>query len=350
MNSTKKKKITPAEARINTRLSLRKKEMNKKLLGRLLQSSEEVKKEEYEYTDGDFLSLGMTQDKLTDCTLIFDISYDDLLVSANTQNKVELKLWIHKVLMISKNGSEQAREEKILKKMTKEKMMLLFSLLVDQIKNIGILSIDELKLKYEIACILINMVYDTNTYNDLFIEKSDVIYDCIILMLKENKDKLKILIYHYEWLLANIIESKEMYEIIEKTKHLNIPYLIQTVFDYNFSFEDKDNSNNKVNLWLLKFYLYNVDKSLYEQYIGFFKYIMAIIDVCINKSNMQLLLQCFELLVVFASSEKCLKEIMNTKSSVIHNIIIPELLDFRYFNYTFIINSKRIILHLFDFF
>ena len=81
-------------------------------------------------------------------------------------------------------------------------------------------------------------------------------------MLKENKDKLKILIYHYEWLLANIIESKEMYEIIEKTKHLNIPYLIQTVFDYNFSFEDKDNSNNKVNLWLLKFYLYNVDKSL----------------------------------------------------------------------------------------
>ena len=210
MNSTKKKKITPAEARINTRLSLRKKEMNKKLLGRLLQSSEEVKKEEYEYTDGDFLSLGMTQDKLTDCTLIFDISYDDLLVSANTQNKVELKLWIHKVLMISKNGSEQAREEKILKKMTKEKMMLLFSLLVDQIKNIGILSIDELKLKYEIACILINMVYDTNTYNDLFIEKSDVIYDCIILMLKENKDKLKILIYHYEWLLANIIESKEM--------------------------------------------------------------------------------------------------------------------------------------------
>ena len=152
MNSTKKKKITPAEARINTRLSLRKKEMNKKLLGRLLQSSEEVKKEEYEYTDGDFLSLGMTQDKLTDCTLIFDISYDDLLVSANTQNKVELKLWIHKVLMISKNGSEQAREEKILKKMTKEKMMFLFSLLVDQIKNIGILSIDELKLKYEIAC------------------------------------------------------------------------------------------------------------------------------------------------------------------------------------------------------
>ena len=112
--------------------------MNKKLLGRLLQSSEEVKKEEYEYTDGDFLSLGMTQDKLTDCTLIFDISYDDLLVSANTQNKVELKLWIHKVLMISKNGSEQAREEKILKKMTKEKMMLLFSLLVAQIKNINI--------------------------------------------------------------------------------------------------------------------------------------------------------------------------------------------------------------------
>ena len=334
MNSTKKKKITPAEARINTRLSLRKKEMNKKLLGRLLQSSEEVKKEEYEYTDGDFLSLGMTQDKLTDCTLIFDISYDDLLVSANTQNKVELKLWIHKVLMISKNGSEQAREEKILKKMTKEKMMLLFSLLVDQIKNIGILSIDELKLKYEIACILINMVYDTNTYNDLFIEKSDVIYDCIILMLKENKDKLKILIYHYEWLLANIIESKEMYEIIEKTKHLNIPYLIQTVFDYNFSFEDKDNSNNKVNLWLLKFYLYNVDKSLYEQYIGFFKYIMAIIDVCINKSNMQLLMQCFELLVVFASSEKCLKEIMNTKSSVIHNIIM---------NYTLSVETQELV-------
>ena len=57
--------------------------------------------------------------------------------------------------------------------MTKEKMMLLFSLLVAQIKNIGILSIDELKLKYEIACILINMVYDTNTYNDLFNEKSD---------------------------------------------------------------------------------------------------------------------------------------------------------------------------------
>lgn len=322
MNSTKKKKMTPAEARINTKLSLRKKELNKKLLGRILKA-DEVEKEEYEYTDEDFLSFGLNDDKLTDCTLIFDITYDDLVASMNTQNKAELKLWIHKVLMISKNGSELSREEKILKKMDNNKMNLLILLLTDKIKEISFLSLDELKMKYEIACILINMLYDTKDYNALFIEKSDIIYDCILFMIKENNEKLQILIYHYEWLFANIIESKDMFDQIEKTKHLNIPFLIQAVFDYNFTFEDKDNSNNKVNLWLLKFYLCNVDICLYEQYIGFLKYIMAIISICLDKSNMPLLLQCFDLLVVYSSSERCLHEIMsNTNNINVINVII----------------------------
>ena len=210
MNSNKKKNISSTNIRINYRLSLRKNELQHNL--RRLKNSTTNNKNKYEFSDEDFINYGINSETSENNETIFDISIEDLIASCETENKIELKFWLYKLGKISLEGNKELIQSKIINKISVEKINLLFTLIIFSDNNVGTVSDDILKIRYQSICILINILVDTDTYNQIFIDKADIIINSMLNLLhKVSQSNENVLLYHLQWLFSNMIESKEMF-------------------------------------------------------------------------------------------------------------------------------------------
>lgn len=312
MNSNKKKNISSTDIRINYRLSLRKNELQHNL--RRLKNSTTNNKNKYEFSDEDFINYGINSETSEKNETIFDISIEDLTASCETENKIELKFWLYKLGKISLEGNKELIQSKIINKISVEKINLLINLIIFSDNNVGTVSDDILKIRYQSICILINILVDTDTYNQIFIDKAEIIINSMLILLhKVNQSNKNVLLYHLQWLFSNMIESQEMFYCINQNKKLNIINFLKQVFDYNSKQENY--LDNIVTLWILQFCLHHLDKDSIAFYSIFINNIQNLVQKSMKHLNIELLVECFNCLIEYSKSAQCLNIILNPNNN-----------------------------------
>ena len=312
MNSNKKKNISSTDIRINYRLSLRKNELQHNL--RRLKNSTTNNKSKYEFSDEDFINYGINSETSEKNETIFDISIEDLVASCETENKIELKFWLYKLGKISLEGNKELIQSKIINKISVEKINLLFKLITFSDNNVGTVSDDILKIRYQSICILINILVDTDTYNQIFIDKAEIIINSMLNLLhKVSQLNENVLLYHLQWLFSNMIESQEMFYCINQNKKLNIINFLKQVFDYNSKQENY--LDNIVTLWILQFCLHHLDGDSIAFYSIFINNIQNLVQKSMKHLNVELLVECFNCLIEYSKSAQCLNIILNPNNN-----------------------------------
>lgn len=312
MNSNKKKNISSTDIRINYRLSLRKNELQHNL--RRLKNSTTNDKNKYEFSDEDFINYGIISETSEKNQTIFDISIEDLTASCETENKIELKFWLYKLGKISLEGNKELIQSKIINKISVEKINLLINLIIFSDNNVGTVSDDILKIRYQSICILINILVDTDTYNQIFIDKAEIIINSMLILLhKVNQSNKNVLLYHFQWLFSNMIESQEMFYCINQNKKLNIIDFLKQVFDYNSKQENY--LDNIVTLWILQFCLHHLDGDSIAYYSIFINNIQNLVQKSMKHLNVELLVESFNCLIEYSKSAQCLNIILNSNNN-----------------------------------
>ena len=312
MNSNKKKNISSTDIRINYRLSLRKNELQHNL--RRLKNSTTNDKNKYEFSDEDFINYGIISETSEKNQTIFDISIEDLTASCETENKIELKFWLYKLGKISLEGNKELIQSKIINKISVEKINLLINLIIFSDNNVGTVSDDILKIRYQSICILINILVDTDTYNQIFIDKAEIIINSMLILLhKVNQSNKNVLLYHFQWLFSNMIESQEMFYCINQNKKLNIIDFLKQVFDYNSKQENY--LDNIVTLWILQFCLHHLDGDSIAFYSIFINNIQNLVQKSMKHLNVELLVESFNCLIEYSKSAQCLNIILNSNNN-----------------------------------
>ena len=293
-------------------LTLRKKRIKKNNARRVLEENEEKSDQKYkiyEFEEIDFPNIKSG-------TEIFNIPFEKIFKNNPYEND-EIKYWLHLTYKLSMKGPK----EEILKNLSKEKIKFLIDLLTEpfqinytndnnsiefsQIKN-------DIKVKYEICSILINLLYDTNQYNGLFIEKMMSIYNFIITLIQiyENlKDfSFLVLITHYQWIINNCIAEDEVYSlIIKKNSNINFPELINKIFNINH--EELYLNNIRM---LILYLEQQSNPEIFFQYNIFILNIDNIISFSVQNNNIRLLLNAYNALnILLKSGANCLLVIEN---------------------------------------
>lgn len=353
MNSNKKKSISSNDIRINYRLTLRKNELLRHNLRRLNNPSNS-NKAEYEFSDEDFINYGINTEISEKNESIFDICVEDLIASCETENKIELKFWLYKISKISIEGNKELIQSKIINKISVEKINLLINLIIFLDNNVGTFSEDILKIKYHSICILINVLVDTDKFNQIFIEKAEIIINSILnLIHKVNQSNKNVLIYHLQWLFSNMIESKKMFYSINQK--CNIINFLKEVFHYNSKQENY--LDNIATLWILQFCLHHLDKNSIDFYLIFINNIQNLVEISVEHLNFELLIECFNCLIEYSKNTQCLNIILNPNSnnkinllqSILSNAnVIPEANEL--LNIMIVNDNKNYILSSYDIF
>ena len=170
-------------------LSLRKKRNKKKNFYRILgekEKEEAIKNKVYEFEENDFKNV---KEKYKHKNEIFNLSFEKIF-NNNPYDNEDLKYWLYSMYKISSKGRKKDINEIILNYLTKEKINFLIDILTDssqfnfssnnsvnleQIKN-------NIKFKYTICSILINLLCDTEKFNEIFIDKLVSIYNFILIL------------------------------------------------------------------------------------------------------------------------------------------------------------------------
>ena len=300
-------------------LSLRKKKNKKHNFNRILgeKEKEEAKKYAiYEFQESDFQN---AKNKYMKKKEIFNLSFGQIYKS-NPYDNEELKYWLYSVYRSSNKGKSEA----LLNILTEEKIKFLIDILTDssqfnysnnnsinfeQIKN-------NIKFKYTICSILINVSYDTKKYNEILIDKIMPIYNFLLILIQiyQNwKDiTFLILITHYQWLLNNCIVDDDNYpKIIKKNPNINFPQLIQTIFIIN---------NEEIylnNIRMLIIYLQQQSNiEVFFQYNTFISNLDNIISISIEKNNIEIILEAYKALNELFKSEANCRLVLENKQYI----------------------------------
>ena len=298
-------------------LTLRKQNKRRNNFYRILE--EKAKKEEekykiYEFEENDFFNLPIIyKNNKND---VFKLTYEDLRNKNYDDN--ELKYWLYSMNALSLKGKKKDIEQKILKNLTNKKVTFLMDLLIDcsqfkinnfsniaQIKN-------QIKFKYTACSLLINILYDTNEYNEIFINKIIDIYNfmTILINLYQNTNEISflILLTHCQWLMNNGIQDDSFKTIIKKHSSINFPQLIQTIFNIN----NPELYTN--NIRMVKIYLEQQnDTKTFYLYNNFIKDIENIINYCIQNNNVNLLNEAYCALNMLLKSDANCKSVLENK-------------------------------------
>ena len=300
-------------------LSLRKKKIERRNLYRIIYEKEKAEQEKYniyEFEEKEFSKTKEFYEK-KESNDIYKLPLQELI--KKDYNDEEFKYWLYSMNKVSLKGKEEQIKKKILKNLTNEKINFLIRKLIDksqfninsdipQLKN-------QIKFKYNICSLLINILYDTNKYNEVFISKLKDIIDFINLLIyyyENNKEiSFAILITHYQWLINNGIQDHSIKKIINKNPTVNFPLLIYNVFNLN-------NSELYLNnIRMLVIYLsYQDDAKTFYQYNNFIQFIENIINYSAEKKDFNLLNSSFEALRILLKSEANCKLILESKQYI----------------------------------
>lgn len=294
----------------------RKKRHYKKLMSRLLlkkESQSEQNFKNYEFTENEIINAKTNFSSKN----VFTLSYNDL--TQKNYNDEELKFYFYSLYKVSTKGRQKDIEGKIINNMNNDKVNFILNILLDNTylninninNNIELVKI-QIKYKYTVCSILINLLYDTEKYNSLFIDKFLVIYKYIFTLIdiyNSVKDiSIIALITHYQWLINNLIQDKKIYDCLSLKYQINFLLLIQRIFNLNHY---ELYLNNIRCLYI--FLTHQNDTSIYFQYKIFIIDIQKIIFDCIANKNILVLNESYKLLNEFLKSEGICKLLIEDK-------------------------------------
>jgi len=297
-------------------LSLRKRNIKKRNIYRILEQKE-IKAQEkykiYEFHSEEFTNIAHLLKHKKD---IYTISTADLIKDDNYLTDI-VKYWIYSLYKVSAKGKYEEIKEKIINNLNDKKMNFLIDALNKEFdfnnNNLDFIR-NQIKVKYTACSLLINILCDTNKFNDILSEKINDIYNFIFKLIYIYQDTKEIsylvLITHYQWLMNNYISEHINYKNITK-KQLNIPKLIQSIFSLN-------NSELYLNnIRMLIIYLeHQTDPKSFYQYHFFIKDIENIIYYCIQNNDIDLLKESFRVLKLLLKSEANCKLILENNQYI----------------------------------
>ena len=310
-NENNIKKIS--DERMNNKIILRKQNFSKKLIknhqGIALFIDYENKTK---FNEDDFIIFlnGKNKEEIKDLILKMTI---EQLKSLN-YNSIELKFWLYNLRLLSMQGKISKIKKEMLDNLNEDKVKFLFEILVDTNNN----NIDNLKFKYESCCILINLIIDTNKYNNIYIQFTESIYNFILNLskiLENENNEIEIILFHFIWLFSNIIENKKMFDEIHQNERIKTPFLIKHLFSLN---------NTKIYspiLWILTYFLNNISINFYIQYKIFINTLSQILKFSIKNSNIELMNYVLYCLTFFFKSEEICNEVYINNVEIIQIII-----------------------------
>ena len=304
-------------------LSLRKKRNKKKNFYRILgekEKEEAIKNKVYEFEENDFKNV---KGKYNHKNEIFNLSFEKIF-NNNPYDNEDLKYWLYSMYKISSKGRKKDINEIILNYLTKEKINFLIDILTDssqfnfssnnsvnleQIKN-------NIKFKYTICSILINLLCDTEKFNEIFIDRLESIYNFILILIQIyqnwNDISFLILISHYQWLINNLIQDNDNYEkITKKYNNINFPQLIQNIFNINNS----EIYLNNIRM-LIIFLFAQSNKESFFLYNSFLLNLENIISISIENNNVEIILEAYEAINILFKSEANCKLVIENKSYI----------------------------------
>ena len=220
--------------------------------------------------------------------------------------------------------SNKSKNYLILKILTEDKVKFLIDILIDssqfnysnnypinieQIKN-------NIKFKYTICSILINLLYDTDKLNEIFNSKIMSLYNFILTLIQIyqnwNDVSFLILITHYQWLLNNLILGDENYpKIINQNPNINFPQLIQNIFSIN----NPELYLNNIRM-LVVYLKQQSNKETLFQYNSFISNLDNIISNSIEKNDISIILEAYEALNELFKSEANCKYVIENKQYI----------------------------------
>ena len=339
--TNKLEKFENKENFINTKkeqiITLRKKKNRKNNLYRILLEKEIKEQDKYKILEFDLNEFSKAEQtyKNKNKNDIYKLSFEEL--NKKNYDDEELKYWLYSMNKISLKGIRHSIEEKILKNLTPEKIKFLIKILIDTSQfNINLDNLSQLKnqikFKYNVCSLLINILYDTNKYNETFIDKIQNIFDFIYLLFdyynSTKEISFLILITNYQWLINNGMQEDSYKEIIKKNPKINFPDLIQNIFKIN-------NSELYLNnIRMVIIYLYEQkDPKTFYQYNIFIKEIENIIYYCLQNNIINLLKESYKALSILLKSEANCKLIIEEKKYIkLLSLIINGFNTFSYCN------------------
>ena len=298
-------------------LSLRNKKNKRNNIYRIIVEKEKNEQEKYniyEFEENEFHNAKLSYKNKND---IYKLCIEEL-INKNYDNEV-LKYWLYTMNKISLTNKISTIKEKVLKNMTDEKVNLLVKILIDttllnvnnnisQIKN-------QIKFKYTACSLLINILYDTNEYNNIFIDKINDIYNFVNILIdlynNTKEHSFLILITHYQWFINNGMQEDTYKTILKKYPTINFPILIQKIFNIN-------NSELYMNnIRMLSIYLnQQTEPETFYQYNNFIKDIENIIYYSLQINNIYLLNEGYGTLRVLLNSKANCKLILENKQYI----------------------------------
>ena len=284
-------------------LSLRKRNIKKRNIHRILEQREIKAQEKYKIYDFHYDEFTNIVHFLKEKIDIFSISTADLIKDDIYFSDI-FKYWLYSLYKVSSKGKYEEIKEKIINNLNDKTINFLIDALnkdfdfsnnnLDAIRN-------QIKVKYTACSLLINILCDTNKFNNALNEKMNDIYNFIykLIDIYQNTKEISylVLITHYQWLMNNYISENASYKSISK-KNLNFPKLIQSIFDMN-------NSELYLNnIRMLIIYLeHQSDSKSFYQYHCFIKDLEKIIYYSIQNNDIELLIESFRSLKFLLKSE-----------------------------------------------
>ena len=318
-------------------LTLRKKKNRKNNLYRILLEKEIKEQDKYKMLEFDLNEFSKTKQNYENKNKndIYKLSFEEL--NNKKYDDEELKYWLYSMNEISIKGKKHLIEEKILKNLTPEKIKFLIKILIDtsqfniNLNNLAQLK-NQIKFKYNACSLLINILYDTNKYNEIIIDKIKNIFDFIYLLFNyyNNTKEISflILITNYQWLINNAMQEDSYKEIIKKNPKINFPDLIQNIFNINNS----ELYLNNIRMVIIYLYEQKEPETFY-QYNIFIKEIENIIYYCLQNNNINLLKESYKALSILLKSEANCKLIIENKEYIkLLSLIINGFNTFSYCN------------------
>ena len=310
-NENNIKKIS--DERMNNKIKLRKQNFSKKIIKNYQGTALFIEYEnKSKFIENDFINFlnGKNKEEIKENILKMKI---EQLKNLN-YNSIELKFWLYNLRELSMEGKINKIKKEMLENLNDDKVIFIFEILNDTNFN----NKDIFKYKYECCTILINLIIDTNKYNNIYIQYTESIYNFILYLstkLENENNEIELILFHLIWLFSNIIENKKMFDEIHQNERIKIPFLIQHLFSLN---KTKIYSPT---LWILSYFLYNIPINLYIQYKIFINTLKQILEFSIKNSNIELMNYVLSCLTLFFKSEEICDEVYNNNIEIIEIII-----------------------------
>ena len=251
---------------------------------------------------------------------IYKLTLNELEQSNKTENKIELKRYLVAINKVSLSGKVKEIEAKILNNFSSEKTQFIFNLLFANITTPYIINptLTNINFQYECLSLLINLIIDTNKYNDIFYANLHHVYNHILTISTQphlivNSKQLQTIYYHFIWLLGNMIQGYNH----PFPNNINIPQLISNIQIHYIN----EYQVLSYNIWLLSIYLDQVNIDTYFQFTCFIDSLITLIEQKHKEISIIIITNILQVISLLIKNELCFNYILDKYNFIITFLI-----------------------------